>query len=80
MGKVVSISKSPIAVSDLPFGYANALAAHYASNEPLYRITVHIPKQKVHLKGQSFELKVGMTFEADIKHETRRLWEIFALR
>jgi membrane fusion protein len=45
------------------------------ADEPLYRITVDLPAQTMHAYGQDYPLQSGMALEADILHETLKLYE-----
>lgn len=47
MGRVLSVSRSPIAPQDLPAGQSQALVAAAQANEPLYRITVQLATQTI---------------------------------
>ena len=46
-----------------------------ASSEPVYRITVELARQTVTAYGEALPLQAGMTLEADIALERRRLYE-----
>jgi membrane fusion protein len=71
-GEVIAISRSPIALADLPTGQA-PLAGQ--AGEPLYRITVRLSAQTVAAYGQSMPLAAGMRLDADVEQERRRIWE-----
>jgi len=43
--------------------------------EPVYRLQAKLAKQQIHAYGQTFDLKSGMLFEADIMLEQRSLIE-----
>lgn len=74
-GEVVAVSRSPIAPQDLPNGQAQALVAAAQANEPMYRITVRLPAQIVLTYGQSTPLTPGMVLEADVRQDSRKVWE-----
>jgi len=74
-GTVTSVSRTPINPQDLPLGQAQALIAAAQSNEPLYRITVHLTSQAISAYGLSQPLKPGMALEADVLQEKRAVWE-----
>jgi membrane fusion protein len=47
----------------------------FNSNEALYRIKVTLEKQSIDAYGQPQSLKPGMTLEADILQDRRKIWE-----
>jgi membrane fusion protein len=63
-GRVVRVELSPIAENQ---------AGRNA--EPVYRVTVQLSKQAVSAYGRTQQFKAGMTLEADILQERRRLIE-----
>lgn len=74
-GEVLSVSRTPIAPQDLPTGQVQALMAAAETNEPLYRITVKLGSQTVNTYGKETWLGAGMSVEADIRQEARKIWE-----
>jgi membrane fusion protein len=60
-GEVASISRSALDLA--------------GTDQPLYRITVHLARQSVIAYGKAEALKPGMVLEADILGERRRLFE-----
>lgn len=74
-GTVAKVSETPIAAADLPVGQASALLSAAQVNEPLYRVTVSLEKQHVDAYGQRKPLKPGMTLNADVAQDERRIWE-----
>lgn len=78
-GVVASVSRTAVSPTDLPTpmaGVAGAAAgAGGAVAEPIYRIVVEIANQSVTAYGQTMALQPGMTLEADISLEKRRLAE-----
>lgn len=74
-GKVASVSRTPISVTDLPAGQGQALASAAQANEPMYRVTVVLDAQTIRTYGEVQSLKAGMTLEADVVQERRRIWE-----
>jgi membrane fusion protein len=72
-GKVVAISPSAFAPSDLP-PYLQAQFGRQ-SPEALYRVTVEIDAQGIQTYGQSRPLKSGMALDADIVQDRRRIVE-----
>ena len=67
-GQVLAVSRSPIAPQDLPNGQAQ-------TNEPMYRITVRLPTQSVNTYGKPTALAAGMSLDADVRQDSRRVWE-----
>ncbi|MEJ5999812.1 HlyD family secretion protein [Paucibacter soli] len=74
-GVVEGVSQSPVAPQDLPAGQAQALLTAAQANEPLYRISVRLRSQAIRTNGILTALKAGMTLEADVLQESRRVWE-----
>jgi membrane fusion protein len=74
-GEVVAVSRSPIAPQDLPAGQAQALVAAAQANEPMYRITVRLPAQQVLAYGKPAPLAAGMSLDADVRQDGRKVWE-----
>ena len=68
-GKVLRVERSPIgdAAQDGSSGAAGA--------EPVYRITVQLKQQSVMAYGKKQQFRAGMTLEADIRQDRRRLIE-----
>jgi membrane fusion protein len=83
-GRIVDVSRTPFSPSELPpniagtvFGNA-APGAGGAPREALYRIRVRLERQTVEVYGESQGIKPGMTLEADIVQDRRRIWEWIA--
>ena len=74
-GVVESISKTPINAQDLPTGQMQALQTASQSQEPMYRVTVSLQNQTISTYGQTQSLRAGMSLEADVIQERRRVWE-----
>jgi membrane fusion protein len=73
-GVVDSVARTALPSSELAaIGTGGAVEA--GSTEPLYRITVRLASQAVLAYGQTQALQSGMTLEADVLRETRRLYE-----
>lgn len=66
-GKVARVERSPIGDA-LP-------ASGGIAGEPAYRVTVTLSKQSVTANGRNHQFKAGMTLEADILQDRRRLIE-----
>lgn len=76
-GTIVSVSRSASSPSELPQHLAGTTAgtAGAAAVEPVYRVTVDLPKQDVQAYGNATALQAGMRVDADIYIESRRLIE-----
>ena len=74
-GLIESVSRTPLAAQDLPAGQSQAIMTAAQSNEPMYRVTVSLASQVQQAYGQEQSLKPGMTLEADVVQERRRIWE-----
>ena len=74
-GRIASVSRTPISSQDLPSGQGQALMAAAQSNEPMYRVIVALDAQSIRTYGEVQTLKAGMTLEADVIQERRRVWE-----
>lgn len=70
-GTVLRVEHSPIAeTGNVGPGNSNA-----ASADPVYRIAVKLAQQSVMAYGKEQKFKAGMTLEADIRQDRRRLIE-----
>jgi membrane fusion protein len=69
------VSSTPFAVNELPPNLAPQLAAQNTSNEALFRVTVKLAAQVVTTFGEVLPLKPGLTLEADVLQERRKIWE-----
>ncbi|CAM4215372.1 HlyD family secretion protein [Roseateles saccharophilus] len=74
-GDVVAVSRSPIAPQDLPVGQSQALLTAAQANEPMYRITVRLFAQSINTYDKQTPLAAGMSLDADIRQESRKVWE-----
>lgn len=84
-GVIESVSTTPIAPNELPTNLASTILSNaqqnilgFNSNEALYRIKVKLEKQSIAAYGQTQKLKSGMTLEADILQDKRKIWEWLA--
>lgn len=83
-GRVIGISKTPLSSSELPTNISativsNAFPNSSGSIEGLYRIRVKPTDQFIRVYGKAQPLTAGMTLEADLMLDTRRIWEwVFA--
>lgn len=71
-GVVTAVSRAALSPAELT---GSPSARPVGAAEPVYRVTVDIRAQSVDAHGQSRQLQAGMTVEADVLLETRRLWE-----
>lgn len=81
-GTVTDISKTPFAPNELPASLASTILSNaqqnilgFNSNEALYRIKVKLERQSIDAYGRSQSLKPGMTLEADVVQDRRKIWE-----
>lgn len=78
-GVVAHVSRTALSPGELPLQLAGmssltGLVAGAAS-EPIYRITVRLERQSVTAYGAQVPLQPGMTLEADVALDRRRLYE-----
>ena len=74
-GKISSISATPFAPSELPPNLAQQLLSQSGSNEAMYRVNVQLADQSIKAYGEDIALKPGLTIEADVLQESRKVWE-----
>lgn len=81
-GTVTDVSKTPFAPNELPANLASTILSNaqqniqgFNSNEALYRIKVRLEKQSIDAYGKPQMLKPGMTLEADVVQDSRKIWE-----
>ena len=74
-GHITSVSATPFAASELPPNLAQQIMAQAGSNEALYRINVKLDAQSIKAYGENVALKPGLTLEADVLQERRKVWE-----
>lgn len=70
-GQVLAVSNAAVNATDIQ-GY---LPRSDVTNEPFFAITVSLPEQTQGETMQKLQLQSGMQVEADLLHETRRLYE-----
>ncbi|MHC8370920.1 HlyD family secretion protein [Pseudomonas sp. MDT1-85] len=73
-GNVLSISKATMSAAELA-NMTGSVPGLGLSGEQIYRIRVDIEAQSVLAYGKPRPLQTGMLVEADILHDTRRLYE-----
>jgi membrane fusion protein len=76
-GVVASVSRTAVGPADLPPPLAGVAGrgGPGGAAEPIYRIVVELARQNVDAYGQSMALQPGMTLEADVLLDRRRLAE-----
>jgi membrane fusion protein len=81
-GTVIDVSKTPFAPNELPQHLASTILSNaqqnilgFNSNEALYRIKVQLKHQTINAYGQAQTIKPGMTLEADVVQDKRKIWE-----
>ena len=74
-GRITAVSSTPFAPSELPPNLSQQLIAQVGSHEALYRINVQLDQQSVKAYGDNLPLKAGLTLEADVLQERRKVWE-----
>lgn len=91
-GIITDVSQTPFSPNELPQNLASTILSNVQqssvnanANEALYRIKVRPEKQSIVAHGREQPLKPGMTLDADILQENRKIWEwmiepILALR
>lgn len=83
-GSIVDVSRTPFSPAELPPNIAGTVfgnavpAAGGVPREALYRIRVSLDRQSIQVYGASQGIKPGMTLEADIVQDRRRIWEWIA--
>jgi membrane fusion protein len=73
-GRVAGVSRSPVAPAQLPAALAH-LATGTSAPEGLYRLTVELDSQHVVAYGEPAPLRAGMTLDAAVVQERRRVIE-----
>ena len=81
-GTVIDVSKTPFAPNELPQNLASTILSNaqqnilgFNSNEAVYRIKVQLKQQSIKAYGQVQAIKPGMTLEADVVQDRRKIWE-----
>ncbi|MFZ6654197.1 secretion protein HlyD [Undibacterium sp. TJN19] len=78
---VTDVSRTPFAPAELPAHLATTILSNaqqsiigFNTNEALYRIKVRLHEQSINAYGQAKMLKPGMTPEAGVIQDKRRIW------
>ncbi len=74
-GHITAVSATPFAPSELPPNLSQQLINQVGSHEALYRINVQLDRQDIKAYGETMPLKAGLTLEADVLQERRKVWE-----
>ncbi|MFZ6654202.1 HlyD family secretion protein [Undibacterium sp. TJN19] len=79
---VTDVSRTPFAPSELPQNLASTILSNaqqaingFNGNEALYRVRVRLDEQSIQAYGQAQAIKPGMTLEADVLQDSRKIWE-----
>ena len=76
-GTIHAVSRTPLAVPELPPGQAQAVSVASPGSEPVYRIAVRLEHQSIEAYGEAHALKAGMALDAEVVQDRRRIWEWF---
>jgi membrane fusion protein len=81
-GVVSDVSTTPFAPGELPPSLASTILSNaqqningFNNNEALYRIKVKLARQTITAYGKEQALRPGMTLEADVIQDHRKIWE-----
>lgn len=81
-GTIIDVSKTPFAPNELPSNVASTILSNAQQNihgvnpnEGMYRIKVKLARQTIKTYGTEQALKPGMTLDADVQLDRRKLWE-----
>jgi membrane fusion protein len=74
-GRITAVSATPFAPSELPPNLSQQIVSQVGSSEGLYRINVQLDQQGIEAYGETLPLKAGLTLEADVLQERRKVWE-----
>lgn len=79
-GRITEVSATPVLPSEIsPNIAAGVFGAQFgggiAASEPLYRIKVALDSQSVNVDQKAYAIKPGMTLDADIVQDNRKIWE-----
>jgi membrane fusion protein len=80
-GIVSDVSTTPFAPGELPPSLASTILSAqqningFNNNEALYRIKVKLTRQTITTYGKEHPLRPGMTLDADVIQDRRKIWE-----
>lgn len=72
-GHITSISKTTVLINDLVENSGFSLTNQ--SNKSVYLVDIELDQQSMHIDGHDKALETGMTLDADIKLENRKLYQ-----
>lgn len=72
--KISSIAKTAIAAQNIP-SIGTVSLQEQINNEPMYLVQAVLRRQDIKAYGKNLPLQVGMTLEADVLQERRKLYE-----
>ena len=72
--KISSIAKTAIAAQNIP-SIGTVSLQEQINNEPMYLVQATLNRQEIKAYGKNSPLQVGMTLEADVLQERRKLYE-----
>lgn len=79
---IVDVSRTPIAPNELPPNIASTILSNAQqsimgsnSSEALYRVRLKLARQSFQVYGRKYDVRPGMTLDADVLQENRRIWE-----
>lgn len=73
--EILNISTTPFAPSELPPNLAQQIVQRTGSQEALYRVNLRLHQQWVRAHGALNPLRPGLTLQADVLQDRRRIWE-----
>lgn len=81
-GVVSGVSQTPFSPNDLPSNVSSTvlnspvlMASVGGGRENLYRVIVKINRQNIEAYGKSQRIKAGMTLDADVVQDHRKIWQ-----
>lgn len=81
-GRVADVSATPFTPAELPANLASVVVGDlqqavqgYSGREALYRVRVRLERQDIEVEGRKRALLPGMSLEADIVEDRRRIWQ-----
>lgn len=74
-GTIASVSDTPFSSNELPQNISAQILSQAGVQEAVYRINVELIEQTVRAYGHEHPLKAGLTLDADVFQERRRIWE-----
>ncbi|PHM27390.1 HlyD family secretion protein [Xenorhabdus innexi] len=72
--KIISISRTPMAIQEVK-SIGLVLSSFKNTNDPVYLVKAQIENQHIEVNKDKKSIEIGMTLDADILHEKRKLYE-----